>query len=127
MRAVPISAFAALLAGMLAWLATASAQTEPRQDRNAQAVNIVLHSAQVNANRPDGKPWRSGDRKPDIVVKIKNLSQPTLREFRSQELHNVLSGAWTDGPPSGPTLGTSCSLTWWTTAWFTLPCSATRK
>jgi hypothetical protein len=96
MRAASLTTLAALLSGVLFWQVTASAQNEPRQDRNVgqQTVHIILHSATVKPLRADAKPWRSGDRKTDIVVKIKNASQPGQREFASPELKNVFSGKW---------------------------------
>jgi hypothetical protein len=76
MQALKITAIASLFALGLALGIKAYAEDKVVDG----AHRIVLKGVKIAETRADGKPWRTGGGKPDIIVSMKNLSDTTQKE-----------------------------------------------
>jgi hypothetical protein len=59
-------------------------------DIQKKSYLVILKKVKISATRPDGKNW-DATRLPNLIVRINNLSDHTIKEFQSQEMKNVLA------------------------------------
>jgi hypothetical protein len=97
MRAVKWTALGALMVGIaLAWSAAVWAQErqregdQPRTDPQKKSYAVFLSKIKVHATNDEGKSWDPNDGKPDIVVRIRNLSDETVKTFESPQKSDTL-------------------------------------
>jgi hypothetical protein len=76
MQTFKITAIASLFALGLVLGLKASAEDKAADG----AMRIVLKAVKIAETRADGKPWRTGGGKPDIIVSMKNLSDNFQKE-----------------------------------------------
>lgn len=55
-----------------------------------KAVRVVLGSVKVKATKANGDSWDINDGKPDIVVRLKNLSDKSIKDFASEDKEDTL-------------------------------------
>jgi hypothetical protein len=89
MRTLTIAAAATLLVFGLG-LVLQQGFEAAAQDKNA-AKTLVLTTIKVKPTTADGKAWDPSDGKPDIIVRIKNLSDSSSKQFVSEEKKDTLS------------------------------------
>jgi hypothetical protein len=86
MRALKVTAAVALLAfglGLVADLAaTAVAQEEKAK---AATCRVILGTVKVKETNKDGNAWDINNGKPDLFVRIRNLTQKGIKDFDSNE------------------------------------------
>lgn len=54
-------------------------------DNDKKSMRVFLKKVVVSEKNKDGKSWDINDGKPDIVVRLKNVSDDTTKEFTSAE------------------------------------------
>jgi hypothetical protein len=63
------------------------------QDKN-KTVRVVLKKVRVSETNKDGQAWDISNGKPDLVVRVKNLSDTTIKEFVSQEMTDTFEATY---------------------------------
>jgi hypothetical protein len=79
-----------VVAAAVAFLAFAIAvdnigQLAAGADDERKTVRLFLKKVRVSETNKDGNPWDVNNGRPDLVVRIKNLSDNTVKEWSSQE------------------------------------------
>jgi hypothetical protein len=92
MRKLRIATAGLLLAFGAAFLAQQGLQATAQE--KAKAYNLVLTVVKVKATNADGKAWDPNDGRPDIVVRIKNLSDTSIKEFVSEERQDTFEARY---------------------------------
>lgn len=85
MRVVRLTAVAALFAFGAALMLEGGALSSAGEKGEGKTARVVLGKVKVSEKNKDGKSWDINDGKPDIVVRIKNLSDKTIKDWVSEE------------------------------------------
>lgn len=85
MRALRTTIVGSLVLFGLALALDALRTTATADDNDKKAMRVFLKKVVVSETNKDGKSWDINDGKPDIVVRIKNVSDDTIKEFTSAE------------------------------------------
>jgi hypothetical protein len=64
---------------------------EAAAQAKGKVYNLVLTTVKVKPTTADGKSWDPNDGLPDIVVRMKNLDDPSAKKFVSEEMKDTLS------------------------------------
>jgi hypothetical protein len=85
MRVVRLTTVAALVAFGAALVLEGGALSSAGEKGAGKAARLVLGKVRVSDTTKDGKAWDINNGKPDLVVRIKNLSDKTTKDWVSEE------------------------------------------
>jgi hypothetical protein len=88
MRALKVTAVVALLAfglGLAADLAGTAAAEEKEKNAKAATCRVILGTVKVKETNKDGNAWDINNGKPDLFVRIRNLTNKGVKDFDTNE------------------------------------------
>ena len=94
MRTLRFAAAGLMLAAGLTLVFQQGLAQDKADKAGKKAYNLVLTVVKVKATTADGKAWDVNDGKPDLVVRIKNLTDTSAKEFVSEEKTDTFSARY---------------------------------
>jgi hypothetical protein len=89
------SVFASSLGGLAALLFSVALFTEATAQDKQEAVRVTIKSVRVKAVNKDGNAWDVNNGKPDLAVRIRNMSDKNVKDLTTDTAEDSFQATFT--------------------------------